>query len=406
MIDFTFEKNEFIAIKVSQPFQDFYSVIFEADFLLKRSYTRVADIDGADVSGTQRKITNKRLNEISEYIDSGEATFPGSVIIAVNYDEYDKLVEEDDRWTVEELDKEKGVYKLTVPNDKKVCSVVDGQHRLFSFAKSENRNMQLQCSVFIDLIPSFQASVFATVNFNQSPVDKSIAYNLFGYQLDKIQQKYWSPDLLALNLCRYFSQNESSFFYGHINYRLPSKNTEKGCWSISTASFVDGVLSLVSGNPKKDRYAINKKELLSLAGRKSISNDSRYGLRNLFKEGNDEGIKQVIEKYFDALRDVFGIVDDSDNVLTKTIGIKACFDFLNEVLLSNELNSELLSNFPELLKKAASLPITDNEFYPSSTKGQTRLLNSFKYKVLEIPLEEVISARSSDTPKIYIDALG
>lgn len=259
MKEVTLNENEFLALKICQPFNEFYSVRIDAEFLLERSYSKAADFDGSDFSGAQRKITNQRLNEISDFIDSDEATFPNSIIVAANYDEHDVLVEDDFRWRVEEIDSALGLYKLIVPSNRKVCSVVDGQHRLFAFTKAKSKKMELNCSVYLDLIPSLQASVFATVNFNQAPVDKSVAYNLFGYQLDKLEPKYWSPDLLAVNLCRHFAENESSLFYHHINYRLATRNVPKGNWVISTASFVDGVLSLISKNPKEDRYQINKK---------------------------------------------------------------------------------------------------------------------------------------------------
>ena len=95
--------NEFIAIKVSQPFGDYFTVKLNAQYLLKRSYTKSANYDGTDISGAQRKIKRTRLNEIGQFIDSDEALFPNSIIIAANYNEKDILVEEDLRWKVEEI---------------------------------------------------------------------------------------------------------------------------------------------------------------------------------------------------------------------------------------------------------------------------------------------------------------
>lgn len=384
-------ENEFLAIKISQPFGDFYNVKLNADFLLKRSFSKTADFYGEDISGAQRSIRKGRLNEISDFIDSDEASFPNSIIVAANYDENDLRVNEDISWSTTLIDESLSLYKIKIPSDEKVCSIVDGQHRLFAFEQSKNKNMELSCCIYLDLIPSLQASVFATINFNQKPVDKSLAYNLFGYQLDNLESKHWSPDLLAVNLCRYFAETEGSFFYSHINYRLNTRNVKKGYWVISTASFVDGVISLISKNPKEDRYTINKKELFTLAGRKSLSPEPEFSLRNFYIEGNDEAISQVIDAFFNAVKDVFLINDDSKNVLVKTIGIKALFSLLNEILLRNEVNKKLLASFTEMLTKATTINFDNTDFYSSSTKGQTRLLNCLKHKVLDVPLEELES---------------
>ncbi|MEZ8228119.1 DGQHR domain-containing protein [Vibrio splendidus] len=393
--------NEFLAIKITQPFREFYSVKLKADFLLERSFSKTADFYGNGISGGQRAVRNTRLNDISEFIDSDEASFPNSIIVAVNYDYNDLLVEEDISWKVEAINEELDLYKITVPTNAKVCSIVDGQHRLFAFNQSKYKDMELNCSIYLDLVPSLQAAVFATINFNQTPVDKSLAYTLFGYQLDNLAPKYWSPDLLAVNLCRYFAENEDSFFYSHINYRLKTRNVERGSWVISIASFVDGVMSLISKNPKEDRYKINKKELLSLAGRKVLSQESNYSLREYFISGNDEAIKQVIQSYFNAVEQVFDIDDGSDSVLVKTIGIKALFSLLNEILLNNEINKNLLNSFPELLTPAKEIRFEQTDFYSSSTKGQTRLLNFLKHTVLDIPLAELPGNQRSGVLEEY-----
>ncbi|MEZ9894694.1 DGQHR domain-containing protein [Vibrio lentus] len=391
MINLELQKDEFLAIRINQPFNDCYIVNFKASFLLDRAYSKAADFDGKTIVGSQRRITKKRLSDIKGFIESEEASFPNSIIVAANYDKNDVLVDEDKRWFATPINESLGLYKIKIPSDDKVCSVVDGQHRLFAF-ENTSVDMELNCTVFLDLIPSLQASVFATVNFNQAPVDKSVAYNLFGYQLDRVEEKYWSPDLLGVNLCRYFSETEGSFFYGHINYRLANRNVKRGKWVISTASFVDGIIGLISGNPKEDRYKINKKELLSLAGRKSIDDDFKFSLRDAYKNGNDAVIKQVISEFFSAVRIVFDITDESDSILTKTVGIKALFLLLNDIVLEHgNLDRDLLDSFQSLLEKAKDLPLSDSVFFTSTTTGQKRLMVCLKVKVLGYDIVSLLS---------------
>ncbi|WP_334014659.1 DGQHR domain-containing protein [Alteromonas sp. S167] len=383
------KENEFVAIKVNQPFGEYFTVRLNAEFLLKRSYTKSANYDGGDISGAQRKIKRARLNEIGQFIDSNEALFPNSIIIAANFNKNDTLVEEDLRWKAEPIDEKSGVYKLTIPTDAKVCSVVDGQHRLFGFEYSVRKDMELSCSVYLDLPPSFQASVFATVNFNQSPVDKSLAYNLFGYQLDYLDPKDWSPDLLAINLCRYFSETKGEFFCGHINYRLSNRNVPSKYWVISTAAFVDGVMSLISESPKDDRYEVNRKSTIGIAGRKVLKDDSCYPLRSFYISRNDEAIRQIISEYFKALQRVFAVDDQSNIVLVKTIGISAFFILLRDILKRDKVDSQILSKFEGILRRAKEIDFENSNFYASSTKGKNRLISMLRHKVLEIPFEEM-----------------
>ncbi|MCR9645965.1 DGQHR domain-containing protein [Vibrio parahaemolyticus] len=375
MIDLKLSENEFLAFRVDQPFGSFFTVKLTAEFLLERSYSKSADLIGDEITGSQRKLRSRRMDEIRDFIDSDEASFPNSIILAANYDSDDVLADEDDRWTVEAINEELSLYKLKIPSTKKVCSVVDGQHRLFSFERSKNKDMQLNCSLFLDLVPSLQASVFATINFNQSPVDKSLAYNLFGYQLDTLDSEYWSPDLLAVNLCRFFSENEDSFFYGHINYRLAQRNVQEKYWVISTASFVDGVVSLISKNPKEDRYKINRKGMLGLAGRKVLSPDDEYALRQYYISGNDVAIKQAIDIFFSSLQSVFNIADDNKHVLVSTIGIKALFKILGDYLKINGVNKTSLSEVNKYFERLKKIDLDNRQFFSSSTKGQKRLYN-------------------------------
>jgi hypothetical protein len=43
--------------------------------------------------------------------------------------------------------------------------------------------MSLVCSVYFDLPRPFQAQLFATINSTQKRVDRSLTYELFGYNI-------------------------------------------------------------------------------------------------------------------------------------------------------------------------------------------------------------------------------
>lgn len=194
------------ALRVQQRLGTFYVAVLPAELLLQVAASdsmraiMKPDGDGYELKGTQRLLQDKRLTEISDYINRVDSAFPNSIIIAANYDlesgfdqgELEYISEEttgapvdDSRvWSIEEADD--GCYTLTIPTAEKLAAIIDGQHRLFSFARAEKEAMQsmdLLCSIFIDLPKALQAQIFATINSNQKKVDRSLTYELFGYNV-------------------------------------------------------------------------------------------------------------------------------------------------------------------------------------------------------------------------------
>ncbi|MBC1011044.1 DGQHR domain-containing protein [Escherichia coli] len=139
------------ALKISQPYGDFFQVVISAADLLKCTYVNQAQVEDGEITGVQRKESTPRALDIAKFIDSDEAAFPNSIILSVNYDENDIPALEEDKWRFEPVDD--CLYKLTIPNiNLKLCSVIDGQHRLLGFSYSSNKDIQLPCSIY-DALP-------------------------------------------------------------------------------------------------------------------------------------------------------------------------------------------------------------------------------------------------------------
>lgn len=206
------------ALRVEQPIGVFYVSVLQARVLLEVAYSDVLSAtlrDGEecyDLDGTQRVINVKRLQLIAEYINRPDAAFPNSIILTANFRKDDGLIEGDEfeledahseaidrRWTVDE--REDGTCTLRIPSKEKLAAIIDGQHRLFGFvsARPQRLDMDLLCSIFIDLPKPYQAQLFATINSTQKSVDKSLTYELFGYNLNEEDEKYWSPDKLSVS---------------------------------------------------------------------------------------------------------------------------------------------------------------------------------------------------------------
>ena len=188
---------KFSALQVRQPIGDFYLTAIPASTLLKVCFpvphTRHSSDEEGNVKdvGNQRKMIKQRLTSIAQYLQTREATLPGTIIIAANCERDGSIVDPMDersglRWSISADGNLGDVYELDIPSDEPLAAVVDGQHRLWGFKNLDkiSEDFVIPCAVFIDLPSPQQASIFATINFNQRPVNKSQTYELFGYNLD------------------------------------------------------------------------------------------------------------------------------------------------------------------------------------------------------------------------------
>jgi len=253
------------ALKMVQPLGTFYVSVLPAELLLETSFSdqlraTKGDGTGYELRGTQRGIVLDRLRAIAAYIDRYDSAFPNSIILAANLNEDNGTIDEDDtvRWSIAE---KPGCdsYVLTIPSSRKLAAIIDGQHRLFAFKFAESARLKtdLICSIFIDLPRPFQAQLFATINSTQKPVDKSITYELFGYNISDEPETYWSPDKLAVFLARKLNFESDSPLHNRVVV-APLNDFSIGVlggnvsWTISMATVVEGIGRLISTNPKRD----------------------------------------------------------------------------------------------------------------------------------------------------------
>jgi DNA phosphorothioation-associated DGQHR protein 1 len=196
------------ALKVHQPLGEFFVVAIEAGTLQSITFMDPTRIDRVDrkafwysLLGAQRQPSTRRAKQIAKYIGTVEAAFPNSIILSANYINDGELQDDESkRWRIEAV--YGSSFELVIPTSEKMASVTDGQHRLlgFDYCSAERRAMELLCAVYMDLPHAYQAYLFATININQRKVDKSLAYDQFGYNLDDEERTGWAPDKLAVFL--------------------------------------------------------------------------------------------------------------------------------------------------------------------------------------------------------------
>jgi DNA phosphorothioation-associated DGQHR protein 1 len=394
--DFPFSTN---VIRIEQPQYDFFAASIPARILLQVAYSDAMSAElredghGYSVSETQRPLQSKRLNQIGSYIDREDSGFPNSIILAANSNQ-EGFIEEDaedldigiatpenfgsSRWRIEFDGFGNG--KLIIPSAKKLAAIIDGQHRLFGFTqtKIESRlDMNLLCSIFIDLPKPYQAQIFATINSTQKPVDKSLTYELFGYNIEEEASEFWSPDKLAVFFCRKLSVEADSPLCGKVLIS-PKKDfqlqvlTSSETWKVSTAVIVEGILRLISSNPKKDGQAMLTP---TRSDRSALINGRRDGspLRNFYLENNDQLIFKLVWNFLTACSESLWKTASIDSFITKTVGIQALFDVLRLYLAPTAISEKNISVefFVNALKPAAGIDFSSQAYRNASGSGRT-----------------------------------
>jgi DNA phosphorothioation-associated DGQHR protein 1 len=363
---------------------DFYAVSMTARQLREVIFldpTRVESVSKKSfwyrLTGSQREASTSRTREIGTYINTVESAFPNSIILAGNYDDSGNLLEDEaSRWRIDT--DECGEY-LVIPSGRKVASVVDGQHRLLGFdhCQEDRRDMSLLCSVYIDLPQAYQAYLFATININQRKVDKSLAYEQFGYNLDDEEQEGWSPDKLAVFFARRLNLNPASPLYSHIKIApleadLVFPQSEESKWLLSTASIVEGILGLISSKPKADRDRLHLKPTED-RDRSTLPEDSSP-FRDIYRDGDDDELWNIILSYLQLVQKHLWTSAPERSYIRKTIGIQALFDVLRHVALQTDTD-KLHAALDDTIQRASRLDFA-NDFFQASGKGRVRVKNA------------------------------
>ena len=123
----------------------------------------------------QRMLNKHRLREIKKFIDD-QGVFPNNVIVSFDEKPQFNIKEQDSDTWPQWLE----LGDLTFPKSYRSCWIVDGQHRLYGFARG-HRNPQAQKLAvvgFEELPPRKQAQYFIEINKEQKPVSADLLWDL------------------------------------------------------------------------------------------------------------------------------------------------------------------------------------------------------------------------------------
>lgn len=416
---------EIPAIRVEQPLGVFYVVTLSAETLLEICYTvetRILENGSSEIektesntfktvlnkiTGTQRQIKSDRLKEIKDYSETVNASFPNAIILGANFDKEGNLVEDtEEKWFVKKK-KDSECYSLVIPTEKKLASVIDGQHRVFAFEKSKNKNMKLLCSIYLDLPLPYHAQMFTTINMNQRGVDKNLTYNLFQFEIDEGKTISWSPETLAVYLARLLNETntplKNKLKIGveviNENDKLDLSENKDEVTTISMAAIIDGILSLISTKPKSDRLELHKYPLEEGRSRNILIRKDESPLRDLYINNEDRKLYDFILSFISSINKNLWIMNNA-KIFTTTLGMQALFDFL-KITLSKKSYQDI--DFDNLLEKAKDLDF-NNEYFGIQSKARTRLKNTLLV-ICDLENKENIKIYNDDEQKKFYSFL-
>ncbi|GAA5440818.1 DGQHR domain-containing protein [Deinococcus caeni] len=425
------------AQRVQQPFGEFYLATIKAQDLIGMVYVdrfraMINENNPAyyDIEGVQRRYSRARQKLIASYVRSDQAALPGTIILSANTPilshNHIKINGQDapiegNRWSASEIN---GEIYINIPNNPIPASIIDGQHRVYGIMSAISeieskpglydddlleslKNTDLPCSIYFDLPPELQAYIFATINFNQKSVDKSLAYELFNVSLEE-ERSTWSPDKLAIWISRRlnsksdptidnYNRKVGATYNNHplkgrikiaSQVLIDSEPQGEKNWKISTATFVNGIMSLYSNSPQRDRYAMYDK--ITSGNRLSLSPDGPP-LRQQYRFSQDESIYLAVSHYFAVLDEIVWSKVNKGSFLVKTVGIMASFALLKRIFerdlaKDQDISMDYFVRILEPLRKI-NFSLVDDLGEASGT-GRTQILNLFLYAMGMAKTEE------------------
>lgn len=281
------------AIRLSQPMGEFFIASIPAKRLVDIAYFDVRRMlkerDVEEYLGIQRPLNKGRVEELGQYVNTVDASFPTAVILAVDERcaSYDEATGE--LTLSNDVSPEEGQEPILY---RQIAKVLDGQHRIAGLEHFTGESFDINVSIFVDIELEDQAYIFSVVNLAQTKVNRSLAYDLF--ELAKAR----SPQKTSHNIAVALDRHEESPLYKRIK-RLGTATAGRVNEVLTQAGVVEAVLPLISVDPIIDRDLLKRGKKLEKPNQALLL---KAPLRALFVEDRDVEILDVLWNYFSAVR--------------------------------------------------------------------------------------------------------
>ena len=273
------------AIRTQVSGKKLYTFLLDVQNFLKFAY--VFRIETSNILASyQRLLKRSKMRKIHGYLQESGGYFPNNVIVTTT---------EDIGLTKEDPSKFVLHGTLKLPNKPAYIEIIDGQHRLYGYAKIPNKSKHhIPVTVIKDLSDKEKANLFIIINKNQTPVPSYLLWDLYSYV---------DPESV---------RGQISTFVKDMNKEPPFRNLVKLPRTRSTRAY------------------------LSFASICFVLNDG------IFKKfGSEENFDQAVRSFFGAIRKGPLLGDDWTRSIDRkgrrgflgtNVGISVQFKLLNKVL--------------------------------------------------------------------------
>ncbi|MCB8887952.1 DGQHR domain-containing protein [Vreelandella malpeensis] len=328
-------------LRVQQPIGEFYIGAIDSRDLLEIATVDVREFSEGNpgsIAGIQRELSPSRLKSLREYVNLDYATFPTSIILAVD-ERCVSLREIANCPSLLELliDKyEGGEGEKSIPLEESAF-VIDGQHRLAGLEKrsDDKEPFEVNVSIFVGADVADQAEIFSRVNLAQTKVNKSLMYDLLDYAKEDSPFKVAHDVVVALNNDEQVLEkklNKSGPFFRKIK-RLGKRTPGIDNETLAQATVVNGILRHLPSGQEKER----SKSILGFSHKREPSENWKNRIFvTFYRNKKPVYIFLNISNYFDAVRLRWGQAWESNEqgmILNKTTGFNALIRFLKDAFL-------------------------------------------------------------------------
>jgi DGQHR domain-containing protein len=277
--------------------------------------SRVSRDDAGKLLGYQRAEVKKHVQNIVDYLNSGNVLFPNAIILALSSDVKFRYSRGPD---INDGCASAGTLEIPVRNGKKPAWIVDGQQRALALSKCNNPSMIVPVSAFVADEVDMQRDQFFRVNSSKS-LPPGLITELLPEVSTTLPPKL-SQRKIPSAICDWLNQSDSSPMKGLIR-RNSSTEEEKKTAVITDTSIVNMV----------------DESLKSASG-------CLFPYRNLATLETDfDGISRILVTYWTAVRNVFpeawGKPPDKSRLM-HGVGIRAMGRLMDRIMPSIRLHQK------------------------------------------------------------------
>lgn len=354
-------------IELQQPIGKFYIGAIDSNDLVRISFADRRRIEKGErdveiISGIQRPLAPKRITELRKYVHSIDASFPTGIIVAI---------------AAEDAQYDEKTHVMKIRNDGNVAKIIDGQHRIEGLVQYDGPTFQLNVTLFVEMDMEDQALLFATINLKQTPVSKSLVFDLYEFAEAR------SPQKTCHNIARLLNSRDNSPFYRRI--MILGTATGSPNETLTQAAFIEPLMRYITADTitaMEDRDKLKRgKKLPEIPP--DVVRVKKLIFRNLFIQDRDAEIARILWNYFTAVTQRWPEaweLKKTGLILNRTTGYRALMRFLPLAYLT--LGQDTVIPTAEFKGIFDRVKLEADEFTPDrfkpGTSGQSELFRKLQ----------------------------